>query len=215
MGERLTELGNSADPSVTIADKGARAAQQQQMTILAAQAGRLRLRPAGTGLYAGGDAGVARESIPPARYPAISMPLHLKGVARRRGRDDVIPTLPLLVLTQDVGRVARQLIGVSTDRRRRMPGLRRRSARRQGPGAAESRPQPGRPGTGLYFPGGGSTMISCASCCTRGENGRSGACANSSVFRVVGLKRAHASARSARADLPLGQWRFLRDDETF
>ena len=107
-GERVTELGTRADPSVTIKlDKGARAAQQEQMTILLH-------KPVGyvSGQPEPGFTPAVTLILPENQYCTPDTPRfhasHLKGLAPA-GRLDIDST-GLLVLTQD-GRVARQLIG--------------------------------------------------------------------------------------------------------
>lgn len=209
-GERLTELGTRADPSVTIKlDKGARAAQQQQMTILLH-------KPVGyvSGQPEPGFTPAVTLVLPENQYRVPQTPLfhasHLKGLAPA-GRLDIDST-GLLVLTQD-GRVARQLIGehstVDKEYLVRVEG--RLDAR-------------------------GLALLNHGLCLDNRElkpaqvewlnddqlrfvlhEGRKRQIRRMCELvglRVVGLKRVRIG-KVKLGDLPLGQWRFLRDDETF
>ncbi|MFZ4537299.1 pseudouridine synthase [Propionivibrio sp.] len=209
-GERLTELGTRADPSVTIKlDKGARAAQQQQMTILLH-------KPVGyvSGQPEPGFTPAVTLVQPENQYRTPDTPLfhasHLKGLAPA-GRLDIDST-GLLVLTQD-GRVARQLIGenstVDKEYLVRVEG--RLDARglallNHGLSLDERKLKPAKVEwlneDQLRF------------VLNEGRKRQIRRMCELVGLRAVGLKRVRIG-KVKLADLPLGQWRFLRDDETF
>ena len=209
-GERLTELGTRVDPSATIKlDKGARAAQMQQMTILLH-------KPVG---YVSGQP-------EPGFKPAVTLilpdnqqlcpdtpvfhPTHLKGLAPA-GRLDIDST-GLLVLTQD-GRVARQLIGenstVDKEYLVRVEGrLDARGLALLNHGLSLDGRQL-RPAQVEWLNDDQLRFV-----LHEGRKRQIRRMCELVGLRVVGLKRVRIG-RIKLGDLPLGQWRFLRDDESF
>lgn len=209
-GERVTELGTRADPGAHIKlDRGARAAQLQQMTILLH-------KPVG---YVSGQ---PEPGFTPAvtliqpesqfRVPGtpIFHPSHLKGLAPA-GKLDIDST-GLLVLTQD-GRVARQLIGedssvdkeylVRVEGRLDDQGLALLNhglsldGRRLKPAKVERLNE-----DQLRF-----VLV-------EGRKRQIRRMCELVGLKAVGLKRVRIG-KVMLADLPVGQWRFLRDDEHF
>jgi 23S rRNA pseudouridine2604 synthase len=209
-GERLTELGTRADPSVTIKlDKGARAAQLQQMTILLH-------KPVGyvSGQPEPGFKPAVTLVLPESQYRTPDTPVfhasHLKGLAPA-GRLDIDST-GLLVLTQD-GRVARQLIGENSTVDKEY--LVRVEGNLDAKGLALLN-------HGLSLDG---RKLKPAKVEWLNEDqlrfvlheGRKRQIRRMCELvglRAVGLKRVRIG-KVKLGDLPLGQWRFLRDDETF
>ena len=209
-GERVTELGTRADPSVTIKlDKGARAAQLQQMTILLH-------KPVGyvSGQPEPGFTPAVTLVQPESQYQLPGTPLfhasHLKGLAPA-GRLDIDST-GLLVLTQD-GRVARQLIGenstVDKEYLVRVEG--RLDARglallNHGLSLDDRKLKPAKVEwlneDQLRF-----VLV-------EGRKRQIRRMCELVGLKAVGLKRVRIG-KVKLGDLPLGQWRFLRDDETF
>jgi 23S rRNA pseudouridine2604 synthase len=209
-GERLTELGTRADPSVTIKlDKGARAAQMQQMTILLH-------KPVGyvSGQPEPGFTPAVTLVLPENQYRLPGTPLfhasHLKGLAPA-GRLDIDST-GLLVLTQD-GRVARQLIGENSTVDKEY--LVRVEGRLDAKGLAllnhglslDGREL--RPAQVEWLNDDQLRFV-----LYEGRKRQIRRMCELVGLRVVGLKRVRIG-KVKLGDLPLGQWRFLRDDETF
>ena len=209
-GERVTELGTRADPSVTIKlDKGARAAQQEQMTILLHN-------PVGyvSGQPEPGFTPAVTLILPENQYCTPDTPRfhasHLKGLAPA-GRLDIDST-GLLVLTQD-GRVARQLIGehstvdkeylVRVEGRLDVKGLALLNhglsldGRELKPAKVEWLNE-----DQLRF-----VLV-------EGRKRQIRRMCELVGLKAVGLKRVRIG-KVKLSDLPLGQWRFLREDETF
>lgn len=209
-GERITELGTRADPSATIKlDKGARAAQQQQMTILLH-------KPVGyvSGQPEPGFTPAVTLVLPENQYCTPDTPRfhasHLKGLAPA-GRLDIDST-GLLVLTQD-GRVARQLIGENTsvDKEYLVRVEGRLDARglallNHGLSLDERKLKPARVEwlneDQLRF------------VLNEGRKRQIRRMCELVGLRAVGLKRVRIG-KVKLGDLPLGQWRFLRADESF
>lgn len=209
-GERITELGTRADPSATIKlDKGARAAQQQQMTILLH-------KPVGyvSGQPEPGFTPAVTLVLPENQYCTPDTPRfhasHLKGLAPA-GRLDIDST-GLLVLTKD-GRVARQLIGENTsvDKEYLVRVEGRLDARglallNHGLSLDERKLKPARVEwlneDQLRF------------VLNEGRKRQIRRMCELVGLRAVGLKRVRIG-KVKLEDLPLGQWRFLRDDESF
>ena len=209
-GERLTELGTRADPSVTIKlDKGARAAQQQQMTILLH-------KPVGyvSGQPEPGFTPAVTLVLPENQHRLPQTPLfhasHLKGLAPA-GRLDIDST-GLLVLTQD-GRVARQLIGENSTVDKEY--LVRVEGRLDARGLAllnhglslDNREL--KPAQVEWLNDDQLRFV-----LHEGRKRQIRRMCELVGLRVVGLKRVRIG-KIKLGDLPLGQWRFLRDDETF
>ena len=209
-GERVTELGTRADPSVQIKlDKGARAAQLQQMTILLH-------KPVGyvSGQPEPGFTPAVTLVQPETQYRAPGTPVfhasHLKGLAPA-GRLDIDST-GLLVLTQD-GRVARQLIGeestvdkeylVRVEGRLDDKGL---DLLNHGLSLDGKRLKPAKVERlnedQLRF-----VLV-------EGRKRQIRRMCELVGLKAVGLKRVRIG-KVMLSDLPLGQWRFLRDDEYF
>jgi len=209
-GERVTELGTRADPSVTIKlDKGARAAQLQQMTILLH-------KPVGyvSGQPEPGFTPAVTLILPENQYCTLDTPRfhasHLKGLAPA-GRLDIDST-GLLVLTQD-GRVARQLIGENSTVDKEY--LVRVEGRLDAKGLALLN-------HGLSLDG---RQLKPAKVewlnedqlrfvLVEGRKRQIRRMCELVGLKAVGLKRVRIG-NVKLSDLPLGQWRFLRDDETF
>ncbi len=209
-GERVTELGTRADPSAIIKlDKGARAAQQQQMTILLH-------KPVGyvSGQPEPGFTPAVTLVLPENQFCTPDTPRfhasHLKGLAPA-GRLDIDST-GLLVLTQD-GRVARQLIGenstVDKEYLVRVEG--RLDARglallNHGLSLDDRKLKPAKVEwlneDQLRF------------VLNEGRKRQIRRMCELVGLKAVGLKRVRIG-KVKLSDLPLGQWRFLRDDETF
>jgi len=209
-GERLTELGTRADPSVTIKlDKGARAAQQQQMTILLH-------KPVGyvSGQPEPGFTPAVTLVLPENQYRLPQTPLfhasHLKGLAPA-GRLDIDST-GLLVLTQD-GRVARQLIGensiVDKEYLVRVEGrLDARGLALLNHGLSLDNREL-KPAQVEWLNDDQLRFV-----LHEGRKRQIRRMCELVGLRVVGLKRVRIG-KIKLGDLPLGQWRFLRDDEAF
>lgn len=209
-GERITELGTRADPSAIISlDKGARAAQRQQVTILLHKpVGYVSAQPEP------GFTPAVKLILPENQSPMPGTPrfhpTHLKGLAPA-GRLDIDST-GLLVLTQD-GRVARQLIGESSTVDKEY------LVRVEGTLDAE----------GLALLNHGLSLDGHALkpakvewlnadqlrfVLVEGRKRQIRRMCELVGLTVVGLKRVRIG-KILLGDLPLGQWRFLRDDETF
>ena len=209
-GERVTELGTRADPQVQIKlDKGARAAQLQQMTILLH-------KPVGyvSGQPEPGFTPAVTLIKPDAQYRTPGTPLfhpsHLKGLAPA-GRLDIDST-GLLVLTQD-GRIARRLIGENSSVDKEY--LVRVEGRLDEKGVALLN-------HGLSLDG---RQLKPARVerlnddqlrfvLVEGRKRQIRRMCELVGLKAVGLKRVRIG-KVMLGDLPLGQWRFLRDDESF
>ena len=209
-GERVAELGTRADPGAHIKlDKGARAVQSEQMTILLH-------KPVGfvSGQPEPGFTPAVTLVQPETQYRMPGTPIfhasHLKGLAPA-GRLDIDST-GLLVLTQD-GRIARQLIGeestvdkeylVRVEGRLDEKGLALLNhglsldGRRLKPAKVERLNE-----DQLRF-----VLI-------EGRKRQIRRMCELVGLKAVGLKRVRIG-KVMLADLPVGQWRFLRDDEGF
>jgi len=209
-GERVSELGTRVDPGARISlDKEARAAQQRQMTVLLH-------KPVG---YVSGQPEPGCEPavvlIRPEnqqRSPdtALFHASHLKGLAPA-GRLDIDST-GLLVLTQD-GRVARQLIGENSKVEKeylvRVEGqlvdnglaLLNHGLALDGKSLKPARVEWLNDDQLRFILNEGRKRQIRRMCELVG-------------LRVVGLKRVRIG-RVRLSDLPLGKWRYLRDDEAF
>lgn len=209
-GERLTELGTRADPSATIKlDKGARAVQMQQMTILLH-------KPVGyvSGQPEPGFKPAVTLVLPEYQQRSDDTPVfhasHLKGLAPA-GRLDIDST-GLLVLTQD-GRVARQLIGENSTVDKEY--LVRVEGRLDARGLAllnHGLSLDGRelkPAKVEWLNDDQLRFV-----LHEGRKRQIRRMCELVGLRVVGLKRVRIG-KVKLGDLPLGQWRFLRDDESF
>ena len=209
-GERLSELGTRVDPSATIKlDKGARAAQMQQMTILLH-------KPVGyvSGQPEPGFKPAVTLVLPENQQRSVDTPVfhasHLKGLAPA-GRLDIDST-GLLVLTQD-GRVARQLIGENSTVDKEY--LVRVEGRLDARGLAllnHGLSLDGRelkPAKVEWLNDDQLRFV-----LNEGRKRQIRRMCELVGLHVVGLKRVRIG-KVKLADLPLGQWRFLRDDETF
>ena len=209
-GERVTELGTRADPSALIKlDKGALAALNQQMTILLH-------KPVGyvSGQPEPGFTPAVTLVLPENQYRTPDTPVfhasHLKGLAPA-GRLDIDST-GLLVLTQD-GRVARQLIGensivdkeylVRVEGRLDAKGL---ALLNHGLSLDDKKLKPAKVEwlneDQLRF------------VLNEGRKRQIRRMCELVGLHVVGLKRVRIG-KVKLADLPIGQWRFLRDGESF
>ncbi|MBP6654530.1 MAG: pseudouridine synthase [Propionivibrio sp.] len=209
-GERVTELGTRAAPDAKIKlDKGAQAAQRQQMTIL-------MHKPVGyvSGQPEPGFKPAVTLVQPETQYktpdtPAFH-PMYLKGLAPA-GRLDIDST-GLLVLTQD-GRVARQLIGEDSTVDKEY--LVRVEGRLDAKGLALLN-------HGLSLDG--HTLKPAKVewlnedqlrfVLNEGRKRQIRRMCELVGLHVVGLKRVRIG-RVLLGDLPLGQWRFLRESESF
>ena len=209
-GERVTELGTRAAPDAKIKlDKGAQAAQRQQMTIL-------MHKPVGyvSGQPEPGFKPAVMLVQPETQYktpdtPAFH-PMYLKGLAPA-GRLDIDST-GLLVLTQD-GRVARQLIGEDSTVDKEY--LVRVEGRLDAKGLALLN-------HGLSLDG---HKLKPAKVewlnedqlrfvLNEGRKRQIRRMCELVGLHVVGLKRVRIG-KVLLGDLPLGQWRFLRESESF
>ncbi len=209
-GERVTELGTRADPAAKIKlDKGALAAQQQQMTVLLH-------KPVGyvSGQPEPGFTPAVTLVQPENQYRTPDTPAfhasHLRGLAPA-GRLDIDST-GLLVLTQD-GRVARQLVGekstvekeylVRVEGQLDAKGL---ALLNHGLSLDERKLKPARVEwlneDQLRF------------VLNEGRKRQIRRMCELVGLKAVGLKRVRIG-KVRLGDLPLGQWRFLRDDESF
>jgi 23S rRNA pseudouridine2604 synthase len=209
-GERVTELGTRAEPSVTIKlDKGALAALNQQMTILLH-------KPVGyvSGQPEPGFIPAVTLILPENQYRTPDTPLfhasHLKGLAPA-GRLDIDST-GLLVLTQD-GRVARQLIGehstVDKEYLVRVEGqLDARGLALLNHGLSLDGRQL-KPAKVEWLNEDQLRFV-----LNEGRKRQIRRMCELVGLHVVGLKRVRIG-RVKLSDLPVGQWRFLRDDESF
>ena len=209
-GERVTELGTRADPTATIKlDKGARAAQLQQVTILLH-------KPVGyvSGQPEPGFTPAVTLIQPESQCRSADTPLfhasHLKGLAPA-GRLDIDST-GLLVLTQD-GRVARQLIGESSTVDKEY--LVRVEGRLDARGLAllnhglELDGHQLKPAKVEWINDDQLRFV-----LREGRKRQIRRMCELVGLHVVGLKRVRIG-KVKLGDLPLGQWRFLRADETF
>jgi 23S rRNA pseudouridine2604 synthase len=209
-GTRVAELGTRADPSARITlDAQARAAQQRQMTVLLH-------KPAG---YVSGQP-------EPGCQPAVVLvrpenqrrspdtPLfhasHLKGLAPA-GRLDADST-GLLVLTQN-GRVARQLIGDRSKIEKEY--LVRVTGQLADDGLAllnhglSLDDKPLKPARVEWLNADQLRFV-----LNEGRKRQIRRMCELVGLRVTGLKRVRIGAVRL-GDLPLGQWRYLRENETF
>ncbi len=209
-GERISELGTRADPSAAIKlDKGARAVQMQQVSVLLH-------KPVGyvSGQPEPGFTPAVTLVLPENQYRTPDTPLfhasHLKGLAPA-GRLDIDST-GLLVLTQN-GRVARQLVGENSTVEKEY--LVRVEGRLDAEGLALLN-------HGLSLDG---RRLKPASVewinddqlrfvLNEGRKRQIRRMCELVGLRAVGLKRVRIG-KVKLGDLPLGQWRFLRDDEAF
>jgi 23S rRNA pseudouridine2604 synthase len=209
-GERVTELGTRAPATVLIKlDKGARAAQERQVTILLH-------KPVGyvSGQPEPGFTPAVTLVLPENQYRTADTPLFqascLRGLAPA-GRLDIDST-GLLVLTQD-GRVARRLIGenstiekeylVRVEGRLAANGL---ALLNHGLSLDDRKLKPAQVewlnDDQLRF-----VLI-------EGRKRQIRRMCELVGLRAVGLKRVRIG-QVKLGDLPLGQWRFLRADESF
>lgn len=209
-GQRITELGTRVDASATITlDRAAQSALRQQATIVLN-------KPVGyvSGQPEPGFKPAVTLILPENQYrgpgsPAFK-PSHLKGLAPA-GRLDIDST-GLLVLTQD-GRIAKQLIGEDS------------TVDKEYLVRVEGRLIPG----GLALLNHGLSLdghklrparvewLNDDQLCFVLNEGRKRQIRRMCELvglRVVGLKRVRIG-RVRLADLPLGQWRYLREDEGF
>lgn len=209
-GERVSELGTRVDPSAKITlDKQARAAQQRQMTVLLH-------KPVG---YVSGqpEPGCQPAVVlirPENQQQSPDTPVfhasHLKGLAPA-GRLDIDST-GLLVLTQD-GRVARQLIGENSKVEKEY--LVRVEGQLVDDGLALLNHglaldgKPLKPAKVEWLNDDQLRFV-----LNEGRKRQIRRMCELVGLRVVGLKRVRIG-RVRLADLPLGQWRYLRENETF
>jgi 23S rRNA pseudouridine2604 synthase len=209
-GARVAELGTRADPSARITlDAQARAAQQRQMTILLH-------KPAG---YVSGqpEPGCQPAVVlvrPENQQRSPNTPLfhasHLKGLAPA-GRLDADST-GLLVLTQN-GRVARQLIGERSKVEKEY--LVRVTGQLADGGLAllnhglSLDDKPLKPARVEWLNEDQLRFV-----LNEGRKRQIRRMCELVGLRVTGLKRVRIGAVRL-GDLPLGQWRYLRENETF
>lgn len=210
-GEQVTELGTRAYPHQQITlNKAAQASQRSRVTVLLN-------KPIG---YVSGQ---AEHQHKPAytlvnaasrhagdHSPLRFSPLHLKGLAAA-GRLD-IDSIGLLVLTQD-GRIARQLIGQDTEIEKeylvRVAGT-------------LSAADLGLLNFGLNLDGEAlrPAQVSWLNedqlrfVLREGKKRQIRRMCEMVGLKVLGLKRVRIG-RVALGDLPVGKWRYLRDDERF
>ncbi len=209
-GERISELGTRVDPGAQIAlDKQAKAVQQRQMTILLH-------KPVGyvSGQPEPGFQPAVTLILPENQYSTPDTPLfhasHLKGLAPA-GRLDIDST-GLLVLTQD-GRVARQLIGENSKIEKEY--LVRVEGKLVDNGLALLNHgllldgKPLKPAKVEWLNEDQLRFI-----LNEGKKRQIRRMCELVGLRVVGLKRVRIG-KVRLADLPLGQWRYLRESEEF
>jgi len=209
-GERVTELGTRADPAANITlSPQAREQQQERVTILLH-------KPVG---YVSGQPEpgyepavvlVGRDSQwRDAGGPAFS-PAHLKGLAPA-GRLDIDST-GLLVLTQD-GRIARQLIGDDSEVEKeylvRVSGELNEGGLRLLNHGLELDGRALRPAQVEWQNEDQLRFI-----LKEGRKRQIRRMCELVGLRVTGLKRVRIG-RVRLGDLPVGKWRYLRDDERF
>lgn len=209
-GERVSELGTRVDPAakITLANE-ARATQQRQMTILLN-------KPVGyvSGQPEPGFTPAVTLIQPEAQYRTPDTPLfhptHLKGLAPA-GRLDIDST-GLLVLTQD-GRVARQLIGedstIDKEYLVRVEGdlLENGLALLNHGLSLDGKPL--RPAKVEWLNEDQLRFV-----LREGKKRQIRRMCELVGLKVVGLKRIRIGAVRL-GDLPVGQWRYLREDESF
>jgi 23S rRNA pseudouridine2604 synthase len=209
-GQRINELGTRADPAATITlAREARANQQRQMTLLLN-------KPVGyvSGQPEPGFTPAVTLILPENQYRTPDTPLfhptHLKGLAPA-GRLDIDST-GLLVLTQD-GRVARQLIGEDSKVEKEY------LVRVEGSLAANGLAllnhglsldgKPLRPARVEWLNEDQLRFV-----LREGKKRQIRRMCELVGLKVVGLKRIRIG-NVRLGDLPAGQWRFLREDESF
>jgi 23S rRNA pseudouridine2604 synthase len=210
-GQVVSELGAKAYPDQVITlERAAQAQQRTRVTILIN-------KPVG---YVSGQAEQgytpavalvnARSRAANDRSPLRFEPSHLRGLAAA-GRLD-IDSQGLLVLTQD-GRIAKQLIGEDSDVEKEY--LVRVQGRLGGNGLAllnhglSLDGKPLRPARVAWQNEDQLRFI-----LKEGKKRQIRRMCELVGLKVVGLKRVRIG-RVALADLPLGQWRYLRDNERF
>ncbi len=208
-GERVTQLGTRAAPDATITLAGEAKAQQ------ASQATILLHKPIG---YVSGQAEDGHQPaivlVGPGSHMANDkrrfQPGHLKGLAPA-GRLDIDST-GLLVLTQD-GRVARQLIGEDSDIEKEY--LVRVEGHLDGRGLAllnhglaldDQKLKPAKVSW--------QNEDQLSFILKEGKKRQIRRMCELVGLRVTGLKRVRIG-RVKLGDLPLGQWRYLREGEQF
>jgi 23S rRNA pseudouridine2604 synthase len=209
-GERVSELGSRVDPSAKITlDKQARATQQRQMTVLLH-------KPVGyvSGQPEPGFQPAVTLVLPENQYhtpdTALFHASHLKGLAPA-GRLDIDST-GLLVLTQD-GRVARQLIGENSKVEKEY--LVRVEGEIVDNGLAllnhglELDGKALKPAKVEWLNDDQLRFI-----LNEGRKRQIRRMCELVGLRVVGLKRVRIG-NVRLADLPVGKWRYLREDENF
>ena len=208
-GERVTQLGTraAADAVITLAPE-ARATQARQMTLLLH-------KPIGVVSGQAEDGHQPAVALISARTQVANdrqrfQPGHLKGLAPA-GRLDIDST-GLLVLTQD-GRVARQLIG--DDSKVEKEYLVRVEGALDAQGLAllnhglELDGRMLRPAKVAWANSGQLRFV-----LTEGRKRQIRRMCELVRLRVTGLKRVRIG-RVTLGDLPVGQWRFLRENESF
>lgn len=209
-GTRVTELGTRASPNAAITlDKEARALQQRLMTILLH-------KPVG---YVSGQPEpgfqpaavlVRPENQQRTADTPLFHPTHLKGLAPA-GRLDIDST-GLLVLTQD-GRVARRLIGENSKVEKeylvRVEGHLDDNGLARLNRGLELDGKPLKPAHVEWLNADQLRFI-----LNEGRKRQIRRMCELVGLRVVGLKRVRIG-KVVLADLPVGQWRYLRDSESF
>ena len=209
-GERISELGTRVDPGAQISlDNQAKAVQQRQMTILLH-------KPVGyvSGQPEPGFQPAVTLVLPENQCRTPDTPLfhasHLKGLAPA-GRLDIDST-GLLVLTQD-GRVARQLIGENSKIEKEY--LVRVEGQLVDNGLAllnhglSLDEKPLKPAKVEWLNDDQLRFI-----LNEGRKRQIRRMCELVGLRVIGLKRVRIG-KVRLADLPLGQWRYLRENEEF
>ncbi len=212
-GERITQLGTRAAPDAVITLSGeARAQQARQVTILLHKPIGYVSGQAEDG-YTPAVALITAENQVPSQAKVDGLrfqPAHMRGLAPA-GRLDIDST-GLLVLTQD-GRVARQLIGDESDVEKeylvRVEGtLTEKQLKLLNHGLSLDDKQL-RPAKVSW-----SNEDQLRFVLREGRKRQIRRMCELVGLRVTGLKRVRIG-RIPLSDLPLGQWRFLRDGEKF